>query len=285
MAPIVISASRRTDIPAFYMPWFMEQIEQGFFEVENPYNRRISKIPAAVGQVHTIVFWSKDFGPFLDQGFGKELAAQGYHLFFNFTVNSDHPVLEPGLRPLKERLDQLTRLAEAFGPRCIQWRFDPICHFRDKFGQAGDNLDQFTLIAEHAAKLGITRCITSFVDLYRKVDRRAAKQDQLTFWEPDKKEKKQIIRQMAHLLSDNTVNLFLCCEKPELGDLMAEGLVHPSACIPGHYLVELYGPGIELKPDPGQRRQAGCGCTVSKDIGTYRIHPCHHNCLYCYANP
>ena len=79
---IVLSASRRTDIPAFYMPWFMEQIKNGRFPVVNPFNRRESIVPATPDQVHSIVFWSKDFGNFLKNDFGQWLQKQGYHLFF-----------------------------------------------------------------------------------------------------------------------------------------------------------------------------------------------------------
>ena len=83
----VISASRRTDIPAFYMEWFMRQIVKGTFEVVNPYNRHISRVKAAAADVDTIVFWSKNFGPFLKGRYGEKLIDLGYHLFFNFTIN------------------------------------------------------------------------------------------------------------------------------------------------------------------------------------------------------
>jgi hypothetical protein len=81
------------------------------------------------------------------------------------------------------------------------------------------------------------------------------------------------------------MDLRLCCEKEVLAALPGEAPVLASACIPGHHLVRLYGPGISLAKDQGQRRGAGCTCTVSKDIGSYDLHPCHHNCLFCYANP
>ena len=80
---IVLSASRRTDIPAFYMPWFMKQIKRGVFEVVNPFNRQVRTVPATPADVHTIVFWSKDFGLFLKENQAKKLQQAGYHLFFN----------------------------------------------------------------------------------------------------------------------------------------------------------------------------------------------------------
>ncbi len=285
MPKVVISASRRTDIPAFYMPWFMAGIDAGAFEVQNPYNRRTARIPADLGQVHSIVFWSKNFGPFLDQGYATDLVRRGYRLFFNFTINSPHPVLEPMLPPLAERLGQLTRLADLFGPACIQWRFDPICCFRDCTGRSGDNLDQFEIIAGHAARVGITACITSFVDLYRKVLKRTRNLPELQFIDPPRSQKNTIIARLAEFLAGLGMQLQLCCEKDLLDQLPPAVQVYPSACIPGEKLVELYGPGISMAKDSAQRRASGCNCGVSKDIGSYNLHPCRHNCLFCYANP
>jgi hypothetical protein len=74
------------------MSWFMEQLHKGFFEVVNPFNQRVSIVPATADRVHTLVFWSKNFGPFIDKGYGPQLQKRGYHLFFNFTINSDNPV-------------------------------------------------------------------------------------------------------------------------------------------------------------------------------------------------
>ena len=170
--PIVISASRRTDIPAFYMAWFMERIKKGAFSVVNPFNRRISIVPATPDKVHTIVFWSKNFGPFIRKQYGEQLQQLGYHLFFNFTINSYAPLLEPKLPPLSQRLAQLQSLCERFGAKAINWRFDPICFFRTPEGTLQDNLQDFPDIAADAAAAGITRCITSFMDHYPKIQKR-----------------------------------------------------------------------------------------------------------------
>jgi hypothetical protein len=285
MPQIVISASRRTDIPAFYMPWFMAGIDAGYFEVQNPYNRRTVRVPAALSQVHSIVFWSKNFGPFLDHGYAKALAQRGYRLFFNFTINSAHSVLEPMLPPLTLRLDQLARLVDAFGPDCIQWRFDPICFFMKRSGRMGDNLDQFEIIARSAAQLGLRICVTSFVDLYRKVRRRAEEQCDLQLIDPPMPRKVATIARFADHLSSLGMQLQMCCEKDLLGALPPGLSVTASSCIPNNRLTDLYGPGISLARDSGQRKAAGCTCGLSKDIGSYNLHPCYHNCLFCYANP
>ena len=285
MTRIVISASRRTDIPAFFMPWFMKGIETGYFEVQNPYNHQVKSVPASPKHVHSIVFWSKNFGPFLDQGYARTLEQRGYRLFFNFTINSTQPVLEPTLPPLEERLEQLARLVDAFGPDCIQWRFDPICFFRERSGRMGNNLDQFEVIARNAAGLGLKTCITSFVDLYRKVLRRVQKNHDLELFDPPMDQKIATIEELAGHLTDLGMGIQLCSEKDVLSHLPSHLGVTASACIPNDRLAALFGPGISLAQDGGQRKAAGCMCGVSKDIGSYPLHPCRHNCLFCYANP
>jgi hypothetical protein len=286
MSPqIVISASRRTDIPAFYMPWFMACIERGHFDVINPYNHQTSRVTADPDQVHSIVFWSKNFGPFLDHAYGRLLERRGYHLFFNFTINSPHPLLEPAVPPIEQRLAQLARLSDQHGPDCIQWRFDPICHFKDSAGRQHDNLAQFQTIARQAANMGIAVCITSFVDLYRKVQRRVKHIAGMTLFDPPLETKIAHIMKMAATLSELKIALQLCCEKELLTALPNRTTVQPAACIPNSRLAALYGPGIALTKDSGQRKAAGCQCGISKDIGSYALHPCRHNCLFCYANP
>ncbi|MFZ1986063.1 MAG: DUF1848 family protein [Desulfatitalea sp.] len=284
MQRIVISASRRTDIPAFYMPWFMQQIKQGFFEVHHPFGRTSIRVPAAADQVHTLVFWSKNFGPFLEGGFGQQLVQKRYHLFFNFTINSAHTILEPAVPPTEVRIAQLARLADLFGPEAIQWRFDPICYYRASSGKESDNLAQLPHIARRVAALGIRICITSFVDLYRKVQRRAAHSD-VTLIDPPMDRKIEQIVAMTRLLAPLGVQLQLCCERALLAALPEEAKVVGAACIPNDRLAALYGADLSLAKDSGQRVDAGCGCRVSRDIGSYQLHPCRHNCLFCYANP
>jgi hypothetical protein len=285
MPATILSVSRRTDIPAHYMPWFMDRIEKGTFEVRNPFNRKCSIIRATTDKIHSIVFWSKNFGPFLDKGYGEQLTVNGYHLFFNFTINSVHRQLEPNLPPLSQRLDQLATLSETYGPDAIHWRFDPICHYSTAAGQAGDNLEHFSHIAEHAARHGIRVCITSFVDPYRKVIKRMQRTSNLTLVDPPMEQKVEQVTAMAELLSGLGIRLHLCCEKEVLAALPSHTRVRRAECIPVRQLALLYGPDVSFKRDTGQRNSAGCGCAQSKDVGDYLLHPCRNNCLYCYANP
>ena len=239
------------------MPWFMDRIKIGFFEVVNPYNRQTRTVPATTEQVHTIVFWSKNFHPLLKNNLGSKLQKAGYHLFFNFTINSESPLLEPHVPSLDSRLEQLVQLCDQFGPGAVSWRFDPICSFttRHHKGVVRDNLDDLERIAEKASETGIKRCITSFMDAYPKIDKRLEALPGFSFSDPSLKVKRQIVLKMEKILAAGNIKLKLCCEKED------------------------------LRKDTGQRLQKGCGCKKSIDVGNYHQHPCYHNCLFCYANP
>ena len=282
---IVISASRRTDIPAFYMDWFFKQLNQGFFEVENPFNHQIRRVPATSETVHTIVFWSKNFGPFLKHNCGERVRALGYHLFFNFSINSTDRLLEPKVPALSERLLQLAALSRRFGPECITWRFDPICFYRVNQGPLRDNLSDFTTISKTAAACGINRCVTSFIDCYGKVRRRAQKQSNIMFEEIFLEKKVKLIQKMAKQLQQVKISLKSCCEKEIVEAVDDEKVLTATSCIPNDLLMKLFSGKLSLKKDSGQRVKAGCGCRVSIDIGSYGFHPCYHDCLFCYANP
>lgn len=287
----ILSVSRRTDIPAFYLEWFMEHIRKGFFNIKNPYTRKTTKLDLKESPVHSIVFWSKDFGPFVRSGAGRELQAMGYNLYFNFTINSRSKILENNLPLLPERLRQLEQLAEVFGGECISWRFDPICFYRvSDQGPLENNLGDFSTIAEQAGRTGIKECVTSFCDLYAKINKRtkflSKKGDKTVhFHDPDDDKKVRIIERMEHHLKQYGIGLFLCCEK-KLFELLGESSpVSQNACIDGPKLKSLFGGDPETRRDYGQRAKLGCKCTRSVDVGSYDDHPCFHNCLFCYASP
>ena len=283
---MIISASRRTDIPAFYSRWFINRVRAGWCLVPNPLNyNQLSYVSLKPEEVDAIVFWSKNFHLFLKENCGKKLQKAGYNLFFNFTINSESPQLEPHMPPLDVRLDQLKQLCDQFGSRTVNWRFDPICFFKTHDGIVQDNLNDLDRIAAKAAEFGIQRCITSFMDPYPKIKKRLAALPGFSFSDPQLNTKKEIILKMEQALTAAKINLKLCCEKEVLDALPVSTSVTESACIPNDLLVELFGGTLSLKKDTGQRIQKGCGCKVSVDVGSYHLHPCYHNCLFCYANP
>ena len=229
----ILSASRRTDIPAFYMDWVMDGIEKGLFEVINPYNHYRRQVAARPHEVHSIVFWSKDFGPFLRGSFDRKLQQRGYHLFFNFTINAPSPELEPHVPPLAERLQQIAELSQRHDPETITWRFDPICFFRRKGSPVLDhNLEALAPIADAVASAGIRRCVTSFVDLYRKVQHRLPATG-LELVDPPADVKGETLLAMAATLRQRQIALATCCEQAVLDTLPPDTDINSADCIPG----------------------------------------------------
>ena len=281
----VLSASRRTDIPAFYMDWFMQGIQAECFEVMNPYSGHTFLVPASPQDVHSIVFWSKNFGEFNLGDYGQYLESRGYHLWFNFTLNSDSDLLESNLPPLEERLNQLEQLCRQHDPRSVQWRFDPICFYRNGVGELQDNLKDFSQIAGAAANLGVTHCVTSFLDMYPKIEKRLAARKDITFVDITTASKIDVLAYMVAVLEPLGISLQTCCEGPLLSKIGNDLPIGKNACIPNDQLIALYGGRISLAQDRGQRVKNGCGCKKSTDIGSYKKQPCYHRCIYCYANP
>ena len=168
----VISASRRTDIPAFYLNWFIEKINQGYIEVQNPrYKKQVKRVDLNPDQVGWIVFWSRNYKQFLKN---KDYF-DAYNLFFHFTILTGHVLLEKHQLAQKDALAQLTQLVHQYGPASVIWRYDPIVVL-----SAGDSFEtnfdkkNFRLLCMAFSAMGGTRCYFSFVTDYQKFKRRLA---------------------------------------------------------------------------------------------------------------
>lgn len=282
---VILSASRRTDIPAFYMDWFMEQIYCGVFRRVNPFNGRESVFIAEPNKIHTIVFWSKNFHKMLETGSDDKLVDMGYNLFFNFTINSTSMVLEPNVPTLDEKLKQVKQLCEKYDPKTINWRFDPICFYKVDDGEIKNNLCDFVQIADKLSQYGIKRCVTSFMDIYPKIQKRIKKNlYNLKFIDPPVEKKVDVLIRMEKVLINRDIQLYTCCEKDILQKLPKNTSIKKNSCISATLLSNLFNKKISVKKDYGQRIKQGCGCNASVDIGLYKSQPCFHNCLFCYAN-
>ncbi|MCE5248944.1 DUF1848 domain-containing protein [bacterium] len=265
----VISASRRTDIPAWYLDRLIGFIECGYVETPNPYSGKAVRVDLRPGSVHTLVLWSKNFGPFLKKtGFFKD-----YNLYFLFTVN-DMPGLESAAPPLAERFRQVRELAALYGPDRIGWRYDPVIF--DENGPVSA-IESYTRIGSVMVEAGVRRSIFSFLDMYGKVVDRNRRFD-LKLVDPPEEVKAQYARELVRAAESLGLTLESCSETVT----MADG-IKSSACIDGRLLSRLAGEPASLSKDQGQR--PACNCTVSRDIGSYREMPCPGGCLYCYANP
>ena len=187
--------------------------------------------------------------------------------------------------PLKERCQQLDMLCQMFDAQSVTWRFDPICFYVTNEVHIHNNLHDFALIADRAFHSDVSRCITSFMDDYPKIRKRVARLPGFAFIDPPLATKREILLDIKKTLAAKNIDLYTCCEKQVLETLPADAMIKSSACIPNRLLVDLFGGNLNFKKDAGQRIKDGCGCMVSVDIGSYRLHPCYHNCLFCYANP
>jgi len=265
----VISASRRTDIPAFYLEHLIRFVKQGYAEVVNPYSGMVSRVTLHPESVHTLVLWSKDFNLFLQ----KSDSFGDFNLYFLFTVN-EIPFLEPRVPPVSARLEQARELALRFGPERIGWRFDPVI-----FSSEGPvtPVETYGRIGFEMVKAGVRRSIFSFLDLYGKVSARIERLS-LDIIDPPLEIKREYAFRLASQASELGISLESCSE--DLGGI--DGIT-PSSCIDGRILSSLTGEPAPLTKDCGQR--SSCRCTVSRDIGSYSLMPCPHGCLYCYANP
>jgi len=268
----VISVSRRTDIPAHYLNWLIERVNEGQVSVVSPFNPHQSRtVSLRPDDVHTLVFWSKNYRVLLDN---VRYFRRYQNLLFHFTIN-DCPGLEPAIPPLPERLEQACQLIGIFGPERLAWRFDPLVFWN---GGTQHNAGSFGRIAEHMAGLGVRRCIFSFAHWYSKCVTRANRHG-FDYYDPPTAQKLEITDRLAQVAKGFGIVLQSCCGD----DLTAVDNVEKAHCIDGNLLSALAGEPCDTARDTSQRKM--CGCTKSVDIGSYEDQPCRHACLYCYANP
>ena len=265
---MILSVSRRTDIPNYYADWFFNRIREGFVCVRNPMNpHQISRIDLDPEVVDCIVFWTKNPEPML--GRLEELA--GYPYYFQFTLTGYGQDIEPGVPHKKEKMLAVFRqLSEQIGAERVIWRYDPIL-FNNRY-TAEYHLKAFTQIAQ--ALCGYTeRCVISFVDEYAKTRRNMAT---LGMVQPAAEELAVFAGKLSGIARSFGMEMGSCAE--EL-DLEAYGIVHNS-CIDRGLIEKITGYRMGGVRDKNQR--PACGCLESVDIGTYNT--CRNGCLYCYAN-
>ncbi|HML47255.1 MAG TPA: DUF1848 domain-containing protein, partial [Clostridia bacterium] len=268
---MIVSASRRTDIPAFYSDWLRNRLLAGYALVRNPYRpdqlRRVDLRPEAVDG---LVLWSKCPHPLLEKPETLE-ALSPYPYYLQFTLTPYGPDVEPGL-PDKQKvlIPCFQRLSEMLGANRVLWRYDPI--LVSPRHTAAFHLAAFARFADALA--GYTRqCTISFLDLYRHID---APMRGLGVVDPSEAEKRNLSEALAKIADARGMSLCACAEPL---DLSAQG-VSPARCVDASLLSQISGKPFKFRKDPAQRE--GCGCAQSVDIGIY--HSCPNGCLYCYAN-
>jgi len=273
----VISASRRTDIPMHYSGWLANAVRQGSVDVPQPYSGRVRRVSLLPDDVHTLVLWSKDFRPLLqDVGGVRQTMARYDQVFCHLTITGlGGTRLEPSIRPWEEVICQLPELIEfAKDARRVSVRYDPIVHWYDG-DEIRSNLPSAEAILAAVSGSGITSVRVSFATLYGKVRRRKG----WRWYDPTPEQLLELTRELVTLASSLGLTLYACSQS----ELQQAGTV-PSRCIDGELLFRLHPQRLPAATgkDPGQRPD--CGCTPSIDIGSYLMR-CPNGCRYCYANP
>ena len=259
---MIISASRRTDIPALYADWFFHRLAAGEVLVSNPFNqrqgRRVSLLPA---DVDGFVFWSRYPAPMVDR-----LHLLGdIPFYFQVTLTPYGPDFEPGLPSEKQRMDAILRLADRLGPQKVVWRYDPI--FLSSFWTPDRHEERFGALA-HFLSGSVCQCTFSFLDRYRKIEGTLSRLG-IEPWTEEAM--RDLAGRMSRIAAETGLRLATCAEKIELEDLS----IGHARCIDASFFGRQ-----ESRKDPNQR--PACGCSPSTDIGRYDT--CIHGCAYCYAN-
>ncbi len=275
---MIISASRRTDIPAFYSEWFMNRISEGYFIRINPMNKKQQKaISLLPKDVDVIVFWTKNPAPLVERL--DELDRLGYKYYFQFTLNDYPKTLEPRVPTLSARVDIFKRLSEKLGVGQVIWRYDPVVISRET--PVDYHLERFDNLAKSLNGYA-DRVVVSFLDFYGKVERKLKKLNEANrlnlidvtndacqselFW---------LAKKFSASAKTNNMDIYTCSEKVELEQY---GLRHGS-CIDIDLINKVFDLSLQAGKDKAQRPE--CLCAASVDMGTYDT--CKFNCSYCYA--
>ncbi len=266
---MILSASRRTDIPAYYSEWFINRLKAGYVLTRNPMNHaQVSRILLSPERINCIVFWTKDPVNMLEKL--SMLDRMGYRYYFQFTLTPYGREIERNLREKQDIIDTFKRLSEMIGKDRVLWRYDPVIinrsltlsYHEEMFSQLCRQLQGYTDI-----------CTISFVDIYYKISK-AAVSDFIT--EITEEQMQQIAASFAATAGNYTIEVRACSETV---DLSAFGIM-PASCIDRETIERICGYPIKEKKDKSQR--SGCGCLQSVDIGVYNT--CRNGCIYCYAN-
>lgn len=269
---MIISASYKTDIPAFYGEWFRNRLRAGFCKMANPYNRNQRfTISLRRENVDGFVFWTKNVAPFM--GVLDEVHERGFPFMVQYTINGYPRALESRVVDAGRSVEHLRAVAQKFGGRVAIWRYDTIV-----FSTITDPAFHRRTFSELASRLtGATdEVVVSFMQLYDKTQRNmdeAARRDGFEWQDPPAETKRALLADLAAIAADYKMRLTICTQP----DLVVPG-VGEARCVDGPRLMDVAGTPFRAKLK-GMR--AGCGCFESKDIGDYDT--CPHGCVYCYA--
>jgi len=265
---MIISASRRTDIPTYYSDWFYNRIKEGFVLVRNPMNiHQVSKIGLSPDVVDGIIFWTKNPIPMMD----RIDEIKNYPYYFQFTLNAYSKDVEPNVPSKNEIIiPAFRKLSQKIGKEKVVWRYDPI-FFNENYTIAY-HCKYFEALANKLYKY-TDKCTVSFIDYYRNTERNTKP---LNIVNATLEQKLELMGKFSDIASNYGLPIDTCAEEI---DLCKFGITH-AHCIDKERLEKVGGYPLNIEKDKNQRLE--CGCVASVDIGMYNT--CKNGCLYCYAN-
>lgn len=272
---MIVSASRRTDIPAFFAPWLMGRIRAGLCEVVHPYRPgQRTTVSLRPEDVDCFVFWTRAPGGLL--GYLPELRERGHRWYFQFTLLDYPAAFEPHAPGLEHRLELFGRAASATPPGGVVWRYDPI--ILSSATPLGFHVDTFARLAERLR--GLTdRVVVSLLDVYRRAGRGLVDLGRagIVVASPEEHESaaQELLGSLASIAGSCGMEMQSCAEPLDLSTVG----VRRGKCVDDELIRRLHGVTVSSAKDPGQRQ--ACGCVASRDIGAYDT--CLHGCRYCYA--
>ncbi len=268
---MIVSASCRTDIPAFYSEWFFERLRAGFCSVRNPYSGKPYRVDLRPSQVDGIVFWTRNFGPVLQRL--DELRAYSRPFLVQYTVTGYPRSIEAAVIEPRRAIDHIRELAERVHLSCAVWRYDPI--LLTTLTPAAYHLENFRDLAGRL-KGAVSEVVVSFAQMYAKTRRNldaAAARNGFEWDDPAKEDKLELLGALVRIARDAGMQLSVCTQ-PEF---ICEGAIE-ARCIDARRLEQIGGFRISV---PSRGTRPGCACHQSRDIGDYDT--CPHGCVYCYA--
>jgi hypothetical protein len=270
---MIISASYRTDIPAFHGDWFLERLAAGEVTVKNPYSQKPMRVDLSPEAVDGYVFWTRNARPFARAL--EAVAAQAKPFVVHYTILGYPPSLDANVIAPNLAIENARAIAERYGPRAVVWRYDPIL----LTPETEIDWHRANFAARAGAMAGISdEVVVSFAQIYAKSARNLTKAG-ITWRVPDGAEQAALIAALSAEATRNGMTLSLCTQ-PELS--AATGIA-PARCIDAKRLSDLSGPDLAKSTIGAHTKgnRPGCLCAESRDIGGYNS--CVHGCHYCYA--
>ena len=267
---MIVSASYRTDIPAFHSRWFLSRLAAGFARVRNPYGGGTYEVSLHLGEVTAFVFWTRHMQPLMA---ALPEIAQRAPFMVQFTITGYPRALEPGVIDLAAALAQFRDLSLRWGPHAAVWRYDPI--LISSLTPAEWHLQNFARIASALARR-TNEAVLSFADPYRKSKRNldlSARRHGFVWRDPELQEKRALLEGLNAIARAEGMRATLCTEPT----LLQPG-IEAARCVDAGRLSEIAGRPV-LARERGNR--PGCLCAESRDIGAYDT--CTQGCVYCYA--